>query len=148
MAEGIRLQADSRLIYQPRFTNEERTRIRAIVRLKDDRLVEMEADVADSRSSLIRDAFLQYSREEIERFTVREEQVLSKKREIDLRIAEDQRIEEERQVTFLAKTKALEMPEVRDCGDPRIPRQIRRAKSAFEVAAWVSLALSRSLGKE
>ena len=42
-AHKPRFTNDSLLVYQPRFANAERTRIKAIVRFKDERLVEMEA---------------------------------------------------------------------------------------------------------
>src|SRR5690348_13803129 len=99
----IRFIPDSLLVYHPRYANPERTRIRAIVRLKDERLIEMEADIADPLSPLIRDVFFQYSREQIEWLTQREAEALRKKHEIEQRALEDKLREEEREVTFHAK---------------------------------------------
>lgn len=146
--KNIQLEADSFLIYQPRYVDEKKTRIKAIVRLPNGQIMEMEANRADTKSTLIRDIFSQYSAEEIELFSAREQQVVAQKVRIETQAAEDRRLEEEREVTFQAKTKALEIPEVKDCPDPRVARKIRKARSAFEVAGWLAVAFLKSLDEK
>lgn len=142
----IQLTPDSRIVYQPRYANAEKTAIRAIVRGPDGRLTEMEARRdAVPKHPMIRDVFLQYTEADLDRFTELEAKVTEAKRRLDQRVAEDKARQAEKDVTFLAKTKALELPEVAACKDPRIARKIRRAKSSFEVGAWVTLALLQSL---
>jgi hypothetical protein len=141
----VSLRADSRLIYHPRFANAEKTRIKAIVRTPDGRMVEMEGDLADGRSPLIRDLLGQYTRADIERFTDWEKSVLEAKQKVDRRAEEDRVLEEEREILHQAKAKALAMDEVQNCNDKRIKQKIRKSKNAFEIAAWISIALQQSL---
>jgi len=67
---------------------------------------------------------------------------------VDARVDEDRARKSDLQLTFLSKAKALELAEVKNCPDPRIATKIRKAKSAFEVGAWVTLALLKSLTPE
>lgn len=144
----IEFADDSVLVYQPRFTDESRTRIKAFMVLPNGQLMETEKDVRDQDSRFIRDIFLQYTEEEILQFTARENIVLEKKQKAAERAAEVQAREEEKAVTFQAKVKALEIPEVRDFPDVRITRRLRKAKSPFEVAAIVALILQKTYADE
>lgn len=147
--ELMQFSPDSCLIFQPRYATPDKSVIRAIVKKHNGKLVEMEAR-RDSvpLHPMIRDAFIQYSEADIERFTELEARVLEAKIRRDRRVAEDRAQQAEIGVTFLAKTKALELPEVMSCKDQRVARKIRRARSAFEVGAWVSVALLQSLENE
>ena len=68
-AQGIQLFNDSAEVFHPHFSNEKKTRIKAVVRLPDGSFREMEADLADSKSPFVRDVTAQYSMAEIEMFT-------------------------------------------------------------------------------
>lgn len=136
---------DSLVVYHPRYTDASRTKIKAIVRMQDGALVEMEANKADQQAGLIRDVRLQYSEAEIEMFTHREFCVLEKMRELNHRMMEDKKKTEEREEIFQAKAKALALQQIRDHKDPEIRRQIRRASSAFEVMALTVAALTVKL---
>lgn len=139
--ERPRLSPDSPWVYHPRYSNAEKTRLRAIVRLPDGRITEVGADRSDTRSPLIRDIFAQYSEDEIAYFTTRHERMASAKQELDLRVNEDRRVNSVREATAAAKAQALEIPEIRNSNDPLIKRKIRTAKSTVEVNAWVAVAL-------
>lgn len=135
---------DSVLVYQPRYTDESRTRVRAILVMPNGQLIETEKSVDDRESRFVRDIFLQYTEAEIWENTRRELVMLEKKRLASEELAARQAREAEKAMTFQAKVKALEMPEVRDFPDKRVSRRIRRAKSPFEVAALVTLVLQES----
>lgn len=140
--DKIHLGPDSLVIYQPRYTDASKKRIKAIVRMPDGKLTEMEADKADSRAALIRDVMFQYSEVELEMFTHREFCILEKLRQLNARIAEDKKRDTEREETFQAKAKALALPQIREHKDKAVRQKIRRATSAFEVMALTVAALT------
>lgn len=146
--DQIPMENHSLGVYQPRYTDPQKTRIKAIVRLPNGKFVEMEAAKSDHRSDLIRDVFSQYSEAEIESFTERERKFQEQKDKLAAQAAEDHRLMEEREIAFQAKAKALELPEVVNCPDKRVARKIRRSKSAFEVAGWLAVAFMKSLDAE
>ena len=142
----ILLSPDSRLVFQPRWANAEKTAVRAILRGPDGRLTEMEGRLGTQpKHPLVRDTFAQYSPADLDRNTEHEARVLEAKRKLDQRVVEDKAKQADKDVNFLAKTKALELPEVIACKDPRVARKIRKARSPFEVGAWVTVALLQSL---
>ena len=141
-AATMHLGPDSLVIYQPRYINAAKTRIRAIVRMPDGKLTEMEANKDDTAAALIRDVFCQYSEAELEMFTHREFCILDKLRILNQRMAEDKKITDEREEVFQAKAKALALPQIRDHKDNEVRRAIRRAGSAYEVMALVIIALT------
>ena len=138
----MHLGPDSLVIYQPRYTDANKTRIKAIVRMPDGKLTEMEADKSDARAALIRDVFSQYSEAELEMFTHREFCILGKLRELNQRMIEDKKKTDEREEVFQAKAKALALPQIRDHQDKEVRGSIRRASSAFEVMALTVAALT------
>ena len=140
----VRLSPDSPYIYNPRFLGEDMRRIKAIVRLPDGRIVEMEGDREDQSSRFINEVFVQYSMEEIITHTARENKITEHMQHLRKRLEEDRKIEAEREATVQAKMRALEIPEVKDCPDVMISRNIRRAKSSVEVMAWTAIALLKS----
>lgn len=142
--ETIHLGPESLVVYQPRYADAAKTRIKAIVRRLDGSFAELEAAKDDQTAGLIRDVFAQYSEGEIEMFTHRENCVLEKLRVRNERQAEDRRIAADREETFQAKAKALALPQIRNHADPAIVRGIRRASSAFEVIALTVAALTNS----
>jgi len=144
----VKFEADSMIVYQPRYADDKKTRVHAIVRAPDGRITDMEADIKDKSNPFIRDVFLQYTVAEIEAFTARETEIRAERARIESDLEEDRRTAEEREIAFQAKTKALEIPEVKDCKDPRIARRIRKARSAYEVAGWIAVAFIQSLDAE
>jgi hypothetical protein len=134
---------DSVLIYQPRYTDETRLRVRAIVALPNGQLMQMEKSVHDRESKVVRDIFLQYTPDEIMEYTRRENVVLPEKTRVDEKAAQRKARDEEMALTFQAKVKALEIPEVQNFADKRVTRRLRKAKSPFEVAALVALILQK-----
>ncbi|RZA07955.1 MAG: hypothetical protein EOP11_06310 [Proteobacteria bacterium] len=144
----IPMENHSLAVYQPRFTDAQKTKIKGIVRLPDGKILEMEGLKADRRSAFIQDVLSQYTEAEIESFTEREKKFLAQKEKIAAQATEDMRLMEEREITFQAKAKALELPEVINCPDKRVGRKIRKSKSAFEVAGWLAVAFVKSLEAE
>lgn len=138
--EKISLLPDSRLIYQPRFIDNQKSKIRAIVKFPDGTLREIEADRNDTHSPFIRDVFLQYSEAEIELFSHREQCVNLKLEEIAKREREDREHAEKMANLFKAKSEALQIEEVKNSGKD-LARRIRSAKSVTEVLALTTLAL-------
>lgn len=136
------------IIYQPRFIDEGRTQVRAIARLVDGRILELEGDRREEKSDFIRDVFAQYSESEIIAFTERERQTAQLKAAVDEQSAMDRAHAEENELTFQAKAKALALPEVQNCTDRRLSRKIRKSKSAIEVAGWIAVAFMKSLDSE
>lgn len=143
--QKFRFSPAAAIVYQPRFTDQNRKKIKAIIKTADGRLKEFEGSTDPATSSLMRDVLGQYTVEEIEFFSQREWRMLEQKKEVDRQAAADQLVEEEREMTFQAKAKALEIPAVQNCTNQEIVRKIRRAKNPIEVAAWVSIALSESI---
>jgi hypothetical protein len=145
----IQLSPDSRVVYQPRWASADKKVVRAIVRAPDGKLTEMEGRLdAVPKHPLVRDVFLQYEEADLDRNSAWESRVLEVKRALDARLAEYKAKQAEKDVTFLAKTKALELPEVVACKDPRVARKIRKARSSFEVGAWVTVALLKALEED
>lgn len=144
----IEFTDDSVLIYQPRYTDDSRNRIRAIVSLPNGQIMQVEKSVADRDSKFVRDIFLQYTEQEILEFTRRENCVVAEKSRVDEKAAARRVREEELALTFQAKVKALEIPEVQNFSDKRITRRLRKAKSPFEVAALVALILQKHYDTE
>jgi len=144
--DNVEFADDSVLIYQPRFTDQTKSRVIAIAKLPNGKLVEVEKDVADKTSSFVRDIFLQYSEEEILGFTAREAAVGEKKRATDERVAGRKQVEAQRAATFQAKVDALEMPEVKNFPDKNVIRRLRKASSPFEVSTLVLYILDKTLG--
>lgn len=145
--QDIELADDSVLVYQPRFVADE-SRIAMIVRLPNGQLLEVEKDYSDLESRFVRDARLQYSKDEIRAFTEREAVVTEKKRIVEHKAAEReaQRIADEQ--NFEAKARAFEIPEVRDFPHKHVVRRLRKAASPLEVAALVSYILGESFRRE
>lgn len=139
--DQIQMSPDSPYVFQPRFANRERTRIKAILRLPDGRFTEMEVDRSDVRSPLLRDIFAQYTEEEIEMFTLRQLKVSDVRRQLDMRIAEDKAIAEQRDATYQAKSEAFQIPAVNHDDNKEIKRKIRQARNVLEVTALTALAL-------
>ena len=86
--DNMHLGPDSLVIYQPRYMDSTKKRIKAIVRMPDNKLVEMEANKDDSSAALIRDVLAQYSEAELEMFTHREMCISEKLRELNQRMME------------------------------------------------------------
>lgn len=139
--ENIVLREDSRIIYHPRYLDEEKSAIKAIVRFPDGSLRELEAAVDDDDSPLIRDVFLQYSTAEIEMHTHRESCLARSFRELESRAQEDQRRQAQMARLFEAKTEVLQIEAVKDCADRNLARQIRSAKTVAEVHSLAAYAL-------
>lgn len=139
--EKMVLHADSRYIYQPRFTSPDRSSVKALVRLPDGSLQEMEAPRADRNSPLIRDVFDQYSEAEIEMFTLREQCMNQKMNELQERNREDRKRHDQMAKLFEVKSEAMQSEVVQKCVDKSIGRKIRSAKSATEVYGLMALAL-------
>ena len=144
--ENIEFADDSVIIYQPRYTDESKSRVRAIVKLPNGKLIEIEKESKERSSSFVRDIFLQYSDEEIMEFSKREQLVSEKKRIADQRASENDLREKKRAATFQAKVDALEIPEVKNFSNKDVLRRLRRARSPFEVSALVVYILDRSIG--
>ena len=142
--ELIQMSPDSPYVFHPRFANREKTRIKAILRLPDGRFTEMEVDRSDVRSPLLRDVFAQYTEEEIEMFTVRQLKVSEVRRQLDMRIAEDKALAEQRDATYHAKTEAFQIPAVNEEQNKDLKRRIRQARNVLEVTALTALALMNS----
>jgi hypothetical protein len=139
--EQLQLSPDSPYVYHPRWSNAEKTKLRAIVRMPDGRLSEVEASRDDKRSPLLRDILAQYTEDEIQLFTDRHNLLAEAGRQRDQRMAEDRKAEAEREETARAKATALNIPAVRDLADKRFRSRILRARSPLEVSAWTALAL-------
>jgi hypothetical protein len=141
--ERIQMSPDSPFVYQPRFVNPEKTRLRAIVRMPNGSLTEMEVDVNDVKSPVNRDIFAQYTQAELELFTERHTRMTAAKREMDQRIAEDKQLNEVRDAAYKAKAEAFQIPEIANMENQDLQRKIRMAKTATEVLAWTAVALSQ-----
>ncbi len=139
--EKIVLREDSRYIFQPRFVDDERTIVKAIVLFPDGSLREMEAERDDADSPLVRDVFLQYSEAEIEMHTHRERCMIQKMQAVEQRAREDQARREQLDKLFQAKSEALQMEGVKGCKDATITRRIRSAKTVTEVHSLAAYAL-------
>lgn len=147
MNEAV-FESNSMLIYSPRFIDESHQRIRAIARLSDGRILELEGDRSETKSDFIRDIFLQYTEDEIAKCTAREKRRIELKQKVDEQSERDHQTLEENEITFQAKAKALALHEVQNCTDKRVIRKIRKSKSAFEVAGWLAVAFMKSLEME
>jgi hypothetical protein len=139
---------DSVMVYQPRFANAERTKVKALIVLPNGQIKEIEKECADRSSKIVRDIFLQYTEAEILEFTEREQAVLAKKSASDARGLERQIREQEQAIVFQAKVNALDLPEVKNFADKNIARRIRKAKNPIEVAALVALVFQQSYQNE
>jgi len=144
----IEFSDDSVMVYQPRFTNPERTKVKALIALPNGQFKEIEKDCADRSSIIVRDIFLQYNEAEIVEFTAREQAMVAKKGAADARAMERQMREQQQAIVFQAKVNALELPEVKNFPDKNIARRIRKAKNPIEVAALVALVFQQSYQNE
>lgn len=136
-ASNMHLGPDSLVVYHPRYIDAAKTKIKAIVRTQDGKLVEMEASKSDSSAGLIRDIFCQYSEPELEMFTHRENCILQKLHDLNQRMQEDKKITDQREELFQAKSMALALPAIKDHADKELKHKIRKANSTFEVMAIV-----------
>jgi len=144
----IELAEDSVLVYQPRFIDDARTRVAAIVRLPNGQLLEVEKSYDDLESRFVRDIRLQYSNEEILEFTLRENALLAIKEQVEKK-AEERRLQLENEAqTFRAKAQAFEIEDVKNFSDKTVIRRLRKAQSPLEVAAIVSFILGKSFQSE
>lgn len=142
--EQFRFSPDSPLVFHPRFTNLEKTKIKTIVRLPDGRLTEMETDRDDLKSALRRDIFSQYTEEEILYFTRRHELMVAARQEADRRIAEDKQTFQAQEEMYKVKEEAAQLlasvlPEDKD-----LLKRVRAARTKTEVLALAVRAVMKA----
>lgn len=131
-------------LYHPHYVGEDRKTIRALARFPDGRLSEVDAPVDQLESSFLRDVFAQYDLEDLERNTEIERRLAEARDEVEKLRHEDKQRDDERAELHKAKSKTLEIPEVKACGDEEILSRIRKARSAAEVYSFAALALLKS----
>jgi uncharacterized membrane protein YqiK len=146
MKEDMQLFADSPAVFHPHYATEDRSRIKAIVRFPDGRLTEMDVSKKEEGSAFLRDVYAQYSEEDIEANTRRENRLRDLREENDRIAHEDREREEARAALFRAKAKTLEIPEVKACPDASLQARIRKARSEAEIYSLAALALLRGQG--
>ena len=133
--ENIQLSPNSLFIYSPRFIDQNKTRIRGIVRLNSGEFKEFEGHKDDEKNPFIRDLFLQYNLKEIEEISKKESLFHQKKALLEKRNLEDKQRDEELQALAQAKAQAFKLDIFQDDEFKDLKRKIRRASSIFEVTA-------------
>lgn len=144
MKTDLQLFADSPAIFHPHFTAEDKLRIKAIVRFADGRLTEMDVSTKEEGSAFLRDVYAQYTPEEVEENTRRELKLRDLREDNEKQAMEDRERDEARAALFRAKSKTLEIPEVKACKDTALQARIRKARSEAEVYSLAALALLRA----
>ena len=140
----MQLFPDSPLIFHAHYMDEQKQRLRAIVRFPDGRFTEMEGNRSEETSAFIRDVFAQFTEAEIEANTARELALREAKEEIDRRAHEDREKEEARTALFRAKAQTLDIPDIKACADKELLVRIRKARSEAEVYTLAAMALLRA----
>lgn len=132
-------------LYHPMFTTPERNVVRAFVQSGPKQWKEVQIELGPELGKLGQELMAQFTKEEIERNTLREVAIQTQNEKIRKQMAEDRALHQERETLFQAKAAALDIEEVKNHPDAALRAKIRKAKNLFEVGAWVNVVLQRSL---
>ena len=131
----------SPIICHPLFTNDARSKVGAIVRNPENRMdVRWHEEARETKSQFIYDCFSQYSEEQIEANTRREQRIVAANRKARSDAAKRDVRTRHSEELFAAKDEAVEAIK-----DKRLKRLARKSRSVQEVAAVRAADILRSL---
>ena len=138
----IRLPTGAPVILHPKFTNDARTLVQAVVQSPmDEREVNMmEGDINDKRSPFIRDVFMQYTKEQIEENTQRAIKIQELQRKNHQDAQEEEKKEMRREQAFRAKSAVLGIDLVKNAPNTDVVRtlkkRLRTSNDELEITAF------------
>jgi tRNA U55 pseudouridine synthase TruB len=139
MQKELKLFPGSPSVFHPHYSGENGSLIRAIVKFPDGTLREMEALATERSGDFLRDVFAQYTEEEIQANTAREDALRDAHEELAKLAETERKRDEAREALFQAKSQAMEISEVK--ANPAVGMRIRRAKNLTEVYSLSAMAM-------
>lgn len=147
----IRLPTGAPVILHPKFTNDARTIVQAVVQSPmDEREVNMmEGDINDKRSPFIRDVFMQYTTEQIEANTQRAIKIQELQRKNHETAQEEEKKEMRREQAFRAKSAVLGIDLVKNAPNTEVVRtlkkRLRTSNDQLEIQAFGAAIISETV---